>query len=74
MRAKMTRCRALECINCNANENYTHYPCVSKRNHEQQEEVGRQDEEQPPQNGVAAVTLFFLVDISRTVNFIVGVP
>ena len=74
MRAKMARCRALEKFMCNANENYTHYPCVSKRNREQQEEVGGQDEEQPPQNGVAAVTLFFLVDISRTVNFIVGVP
>ncbi len=70
----MTRCRALECIDSNANENYTHYLCVSKRNREQHEEMGRQDEEQPPRFGVAAVTLFFLVDIGRTVNFIVGVP
>ncbi|BBJ66546.1 hypothetical protein ECC18A13_011110 [Enterobacter sp. 18A13] len=36
--------------------------------------MARKEGEQPPRFGVAAMTLFFLVDIGRTVNFIVGVP
>ena len=70
----MTRCRALECIECNANENYTHYPCVSKCNRVHKEIWREKRGNSHPVSGMAAITLFFLVDIGRTVNFIVGVP
>ena len=70
----MTRCRALEYVECNANENYTHYLCIGKRNRVHEENCRDKSGNGNPASGVAAMTLFFLVDIGRTVNFIVGVP
>ena len=70
----MTRCRALEYVECNANENYTHYPCIGKCNRVHEEIWRDKRGNGHPASGVAAMTLFFLVDIGRTVNFIVGVP
>lgn len=54
VREKMTRCRALECINCNANENYTHYLCIGKRDAFMK--GGNEDDgEQPPRFGVVMI-------------------
>ena len=50
----MTRCRALECINSNANENYTHYPCIGKR-HAFMKGGNENDGEQPPRFGVVTI-------------------
>ena len=86
VRAKIARCRALEKFICNANENYTHYICVSKCNrafrpedrglNEAGEERGVTEEKrdaQPPRIRDGCRTLFFLVNIGRAVNFVIGI-